>query len=138
MAYQIRKVKYCYVTLPSRPGQAVKVLKEIKDARIDLQAISGFPQSGRKSQVDLVTSNTAALQRLAKNKGWKISKVKKGFLVQGTDEVGAVNKVLDRLAEKDINVISAQAVAAGKGRYGMMLWVNPKKYNAAARILRAQ
>ena len=94
--------------------------------------------AGRKSQVDLVANNTAAIQRLAKARGWKVSKVKKGFLVQGTDEMGAVLKVMTRLAEKDINVTAADAVAAGKGRYGMILWVNPQKYNSAARLLNAK
>lgn len=138
MAYQIRKVKYVHVTVPSRPGQAVRILNELKNAKIDLLAFSGFPKAGRTSQVDLVAQNTAAIQRLAKNKGWKLSKVKKGFLVQGTDEMGAVLKVMSRLAEKDINVTAADAVAAGKGRYGMIMWVNPKKYNSAARLLNAK
>ena len=138
MAYQIRKVKYVHLTVPSRPGQAVRILKDLKDAKIDLMAFSGFPMAGRKSQVDLVAQNTPAIQRLAKSKGWKVSKVKKGFLVQGSDEMGAVLKVLSRLAEKDINVTAADAVAAGKGRYGMIMWVNPQKYNSAARLLNAK
>jgi len=137
MAYQIRKVNYCYVTVPSRAGQASRILNDLKAAKIDLLAFSGFPIRDGKSQVDLVSNNTAAIQRLARNKGWKLSKVKKGFLVQGTDETGAVQKVLARLAAKDINVIAADAVAGGKGRYGMILWVNPQKYNSAARILNA-
>lgn len=138
MAYQIRKVNYCYVTVPSRPGQAVGILNDLKEAKIDLLAFSGFPLRGGKSQVDLVSNDTAAIARLAKKKGWKVSKIKKGFLVQGSDEMGAVHKILSRLAAKDINVIAADAVAAGKGRYGMILWVNPKEYNSAARILKAK
>ena len=138
MAYQIKKVKYVHVTVPSRPGQAVKILKELKDAKIDLLAFSGFPMPGRKSQVDLISNDANAISRLAKNRGWKLSRIKKGFLVTGTDEIGAVYKVLSRLAEKDINVTSTQAVMAGKGRYGMILWVNPVKYNSAARILNAK
>ena len=137
MAYQIRKVKYCYVTVPSRAGEAARVLTELKKARVDLLAFSGFPVGGGKSQMDLVTNNTGAIARLARNKGWKLSKVKRGFLVQGTDEMGAVQKVLSRLAKKSINVTAADAVAAGKGRYGMILWVRPDKYNAAARALMA-
>ena len=138
MAYQIRKVKYCYVTVPSRAGQAVKILSDLKAAKIDLLAFSGFPLRSGKSQVDLVSGNTGAIERLARRNRWKLSRVKRGFLVQGTDEVGAVHKVLSRLADKGINVIAADAVAAGKGRYGMILWVNPQKYNTAARILNAQ
>ena len=138
MAYQIRKVKYCYVTVPSRAGQADRILNDLLAAKIDLLAFSGFPLRGGKSQVDLVSNSTAAIERLARNKGWKLSRVKRGFLVQGSDEIGAVHKVLSRLAAKNINVIAADAVAAGKGRYGMILWVNPQKYDTAARILNAQ
>ena len=58
--------------------------------------------------------------------------------MQGTDELGAVHKVLDRLARENINVVAADAVAAGKGRYGMLMWVKPKDFNRAARILNAQ
>lgn len=137
MAYQIRKVKYCYIIVPSRAGQAVRILDELKAAKIDLLAFSGFPLRDGKSQVDLVTEQTGAIGRMAKSKGWKLSRVKRGFLVQGTDEIGAVHKVLGRLAEKNINVTAADAVAAGKGRYGMILWVNPQKYNTAARVLNA-
>ena len=138
MAYQIRKVKYCYVTVPSRAGQADRILNDLLAAKIDLLAFSGFPLRGGKSQVDLVSNSTAAIERLARNKGWKLSRVKRGFLVQGSDEIGAVHKVLSRLGAKNINVIAADAVAAGKGRYGMILWVNPQKYDTAARILNAQ
>lgn len=138
MAYQVKKVKYCYVTVSSRPGQAVRILNELKAAKIDLLGFSGFPQRGGKSQVDLISNDTAAIARLAKKKGWKVSKIKKGFLVTGSDEIGAVSKVLSRLADRDINVIAADAVAAGKGRYGMLLWVSPTKYVSAARILKAK
>jgi hypothetical protein len=138
MAYQIRKVKYCYVTVPSRAGEAARVLNDLKKAKVDLQAFSGFPLRGGKSQMDLVTSQTGAVARLARSKGWKLSKVKRGFLVQGSDERGAVHKVLSRLSKKGINVTAADAITAGKGRYGMILWVKPQHYNAASRILKAQ
>lgn len=138
MSYQIRKVKYCYVTVPSRSGKAVKILQALREAGVNLLAFSGFPVKDGKSQVDLVSDNMAGIARVAKQHGWRLSKVKRGFLVQGVDQLGAVEKVLRRLAEKDINVIAADAVAAGKGRYGMILWVNPKKYSSAARALNAR
>ena len=138
MAYMIRKVNYCKLNVLSRAGQGVKILEALKDAGVDLLAFTGFPVGGGKSQVDLVAGKIADIQRVAKKNKWQISKTKKGFLVQGTDEPGAVHKVLDRLARENINVVAADAVAAGKGRYGMIFWVNPKFYNRAARILNAQ
>jgi hypothetical protein len=135
---QIRKVKYCHLTVPSRSGQAVKILSELNDAGINLLAFSGFPTGPGRSQIDLVAENMGAVTRLAKRLGWRASQVKRAFLATGQDEPGAVAKVLSRLARQNINVTAADAVAAGKGRFGMIFWVKPDRYTAAARALRAR
>jgi predicted amino acid-binding ACT domain protein len=75
---------------------------------------------------------------VARQNGWTLSKVKKGFLIQGADRMGAVHRHMAKLADKKINVVAADAVSAGKGRYGMILWVRPKDYARAARALRAR
>ncbi len=137
MADSVRKVQYGYVTVPNRPGQGARMLLELKKQGVDLQAYSGFP--GKKgSQIDIVTQDMRGLRRVARQNGWTLSKVKKGFLIQGADRMGAVHRHLAKLAEKKINVVAADAVSAGKGRYGMILWVRPKDYARAARTLRAR
>jgi hypothetical protein len=47
--------------------------------------------------------------------------------------VGAVHRHLQKLAARKVNVLAVDAVAAGKGRYGMILWVKAKDYGKAAR-----
>lgn len=137
MADSVRKVQYSYVMVPNRPGQGAKMLAALQDGGVDLQAYSGFP--GRKgAQIDLVTRDLAGLRRVARQQGWKLSKVKKGFLVQGADRIGAVRRHLAKLAERKVNVVAADAVAAGQGRYGMILWVRPKDYAKASRALGAR
>ena len=138
MAQRIRKVNYCYLKVPSRAGQGAKILSEIKNAGINLLAFSGFPDKGGKSQIDLVAENMAAIRKVAGKNGWRLSNTKKAFLIQGTDEVGAVQKSVQRLAKNGINITAVDAVAAGIGRYGMILWVKPKDYNRAARVLNAK
>ncbi len=138
MADRVRKVSYCYVKVPSRAGQGMKILSELSDAGVNLLAFSGFPEKGGKSQLDLVPENMGALRRVAKKNGWRLSKVKRGFLITGSDAAGVVRRHMGKLAAQRINVIAADAVAAGKGRYGMILWVRPKDYNRAARALRAK
>jgi predicted amino acid-binding ACT domain protein len=78
------------------------------------------------------------VRRVARKQGWRLSKNKKGFLVQGSDQVGACHRQLQKLADKKINVTAVDAVTAGKGRWGMILWVKPKDYARAARALRAK
>jgi hypothetical protein len=137
MADSVRKVQYVYVMVPNRPGQGARMLMELKNAGVDLVAYSGFP--GKKgSQIDLITHDMTGLKRVARQNGWKLSKTKKGFVVNGPDRIGAVHRHLAKLAEKKINVVAADAVAAGKGRYGMTLWVKPKDYAKAARALGAR
>lgn len=138
MSFGARKVNYCYLTVGNRPGIAVNILNEIKTAGINMLAFSGFPTKGGKSQVDLVANNLGGIKKLAKKNGWKISKSKKAFLIQGPDKTGAISEPISRLAKAKINITAADAVAAGKGRYGMILWVKAKQYSKAARALKAR
>jgi len=138
MADTVRKVRYCYLMVPNRAGQGAKVLAGLKEAGVSLSAYSGFPGKKGQAQIDLVTDDVAAVRRVAKRNGWRLSAVKKGFLVQGDDRLGAVARHLDRLAAARVSVVAADAVAAGKGRYGMILWVRPKDYVKASRALKAR
>ena len=137
MANSARKVQYAYVMVPNRPGQGATVLWELQAAGVDLLAYSGFPGKGG-AQIDLVTRDMSGLKRVARRNGWRLSKAKKGFLVQGADRIGAVHRQLARLASRKVNVVAADAVAAGQGRFGMILWVRPKDYARAARALGAR
>jgi len=137
MADSVRKVQYAYVMVPNRTGHGARMLLELRNAGVDLVAYSGFPAK-TGSQIDLVTADMTGLKRVARQNDWKLSGTKKGFLIQGPDRIGAVHRHLARLAEKKINVVAADAISAGKGRYGMILWVRPKDYARAARALRAR
>jgi hypothetical protein len=138
MADRVRKVSYCNTTVSSRAGQGARVLAELKKAGVNLVAFTGFPARGGKAQLDFVTEDMAGIRRLAKQNGWRLSKTKKGFLIQGNDQLGAVSRHIQKLADKKINVTAADAVCAGKNRYGMLLWVKPKDYARAARTLGAK
>ncbi len=138
MADRVRKVTYCYVTVTGRAGHGAKILGALSDAGVDLLGFSGFPAKGGKAQLDLMAQDMAAVRRVARRNGWRLSTTKKAFIVQGHDRVGAVHRHLQKLADQKINVIAADGVAAGQGRYGMILWVKPKDYARAARALNAK
>ena len=138
MADRVKKASYCYLTLSNRAGQGEKVLGELKNGGVNLLAFTAFPIKGGKAQVDLVAENMTALKRIARKNGWRLSKTKKGFLVQGDERIGAVHRHVKKLADEKINITAADAMCAGKGRYGMLMWVKPKDYARAARILKAK
>jgi hypothetical protein len=138
MPDRVRKVNYCYPIVPNRAGQGARILTELTNAGINLLAYSGFPVGSGRSQLDFVVDELGPLRRVAQKNGWRLSKPKKGFLIQGTDQVGAVHRHLQKLADAKINVTAADAVSAGQGRYGMLLWVKPRDYARAARALGAR
>jgi hypothetical protein len=134
----VRKVNYCYMTVPARAGHGAKILGELKDAGVDLLAFTGFPTKAGKAQIDLIAQDMPAVRRVAKKNDWRLSANKKGFLIQGGDKPGAVHRHVQKLADLRINVTAADAIAAGQGRYGMLLWVKQKDYARAARALKAK
>jgi len=138
VATRTKKVTYCHLTVPNRAGQGAKVLSTLAEANVDLLMYSGFPAGGGTAQLDFVPARMADLRRVARREGWRLSKNKKAFLIQGDDRPGAVARIEGRLAEAGVNVTAAQAVAAGGGRFGMILWVHPKAYARAARAINAK
>lgn len=138
MADRVRKVNYCYLTVTGRAGQGAKVLGALNEASVDLLGFTGFPAKAGKAQLDLLADNLAPVRRVARKNNWRLSAAKKAFLVQGDDKIGAVHRHIQKLADARINVTAADAMAAGKGRYGMLLWVKPKDYARAAKVLNAR
>ena len=138
MSDQVRKVEYAHVTVKNQPGAGADLLGELKKARINMLAFSGFPVGSGHAQLDVVTQKTSQLKQLAKKKKWKLSPVKKCFLVTGKDRVGAVSVTLEKLQKARINVTAVDAASAGSGRYGMILWVKPAAFARAAKVLGAK
>jgi hypothetical protein len=136
MADRLRKVDYYYVMVPNTAGQGAKVLAGLAAEGVNLLAFSGFP-SGGKGQLDLVPENGAKFRRAAKKMKLKLSKRKTGFLLQGSDRVGAMIKPLKTLAAAKISVTAMDAVASG-GRFAAIFWVKPKSVAKAAKLLKAR
>ena len=137
MPTTIRQVEYAYVTAASRPGEAARILEALRAANINLLAFTGFPQGRSSAQIDVVTTDIAGLKAAAKRHKWKLSRPKRAFLAQGTDELGAALPPVVKLAAAKINIIAIDAVAAGEGRFGMLFWVAPRDYKRAAKLLEA-
>lgn len=131
MTDRIRKVDYFKLETPDRPGEGARVLKVLKDARVNLMAFTGFPR-GRKTQMDFVPRNASAFRKAMKRAGFQVSGKQFVFLIQGEDKVGAVYRVMETLGKAGINVTAVDAVSAGKGSFGAILWVKAKDVRRAS------
>jgi hypothetical protein len=136
MADTVRLVEYFYVMAPQKPGVGASLLAELRQAGVNLLAFTGFP-SGRGAQVDFVPENPAAFRAAAKKARWKVTGPKKALLIEGDDRPGVIAEVMQKLSDAKLNVTAIDAVCAGAGRYGAILWVAPRDVTKAARALGA-
>jgi hypothetical protein len=135
MAETIRRAEYYYVTVPDKPGAGAGVLSVLKEAGVNLVAYLGFPGGRGRAQLDLFPEDANALKKATQAAGFKLSKPKRAFLIQGDDRPGAVADLTRTLADAKINITAAAAACAGSGRYGMILWVPQRSYEKAAKAL---
>lgn len=131
----VKKIGYFVAKLPNRIGAAAHVLNALRG--VNLLAFTGFP-SAAGSQVDFIPQNAAAFKAAAKRAKIKVRSKTGCFLIQGGDRPGAIARVMSRLAAAEINVTAVDAVSAGGGRFGAILWVKPKDAGRAARALGAR
>jgi len=134
MTNSVRKVDYFYIELPNKPGEGAKALAALREAGVNLLAFTGFP-CRRKAQIDFIPEDTAAFKAAAKKAGLKLSPKKTGFLIQGEDKAGAVAEILEKFAAANVNITAMDAVSAGAGRYGAIMWVKAPDVRKASKLL---
>ncbi len=132
----VRAVEYFYTIVADKPGEGARALDALRDAGVNLLAYSGFP-AGKRAQLDFVPEDGMAFRQVAKQNKWKAKGPKRAFLIQGDDRRGACAEVLGKLATAKINVTAMDAVTAGMGRWGAILWVKPGAFKKAAQVLGA-
>ena len=134
MADTIKRADYYYIQIKDQPGEGFRILGKLKEAGVNLINFTAFPIEGGQSQIDFVPENGEAFLKAAKAAGLTVSAKKRCFFIQGKDHVGAVAEIARKLGEAKINAHAANASCAG-GSYGMILWVKPQQYDAAAKAL---
>ena len=136
MAQRIRRVQYFYVMAPDKPGEGARALEALRDAGVNLLAFTGFP-AGKRAQLDFVPEDPAAFRAVARKAKWKVTGPKVAFLIEGDDRTGAMADIYERLAAAKINIVASDAVVAGAGRFGAILWVEPRDVTRTAKVLGA-
>lgn len=129
---------YHYILLDDEPSAAAAALAVLRAEGVDLIGFSEFPHGPGKTQIDLIAPDSSALAKTAADMGLTVSRAKTGFLIRGDGDPGpAIADVLHRLANAHLHVVSLQAVAAGGGRFGALLWVKAPDVEEAGKVLGA-
>ena len=137
MADTVRKVEYFSIHVPNTPAKAFGVLSTLVSAGIDLLACIGV-STGRRARIDVVPADTRRFKAAVKKAGLTFTPEKSGFMIQGRDRPGALSEQLRKLGDKQINVTGIDALGAGEGRWGAIIWVEDEAVRKAARVLGAR
>ena len=133
MAELVRTAQYFKMQIADRPGTLAGTLAPMRDAGINLIAVHAFPRN-RGTQVDVVPEDPILFKNLAKVHQLKIKGPKVCLLAEGDDRPGALADVTDRLGSAKINMTALTGIAAGQGRFGAILWVEPRHMKKAAKV----
>jgi hypothetical protein len=134
MADTVRKVEYFSIQVPDAPAKAFGVLSLLVSSGINLLGCSGV-QRGKRAQIEVIPEDTRRFKDAVKKAGLKFTPEKSGFLIQGSDRRGALADHLSKLGAKGINVTGIDALSAGEGRWGAIIWVDEDAVRSAGRAL---
>lgn len=135
MPVAIRPVKYFNATIADRPGSAYGVLSRLAGAGVNLLAFSAVPMGPASAQMVLFPEDGAALEQLAHELRLALDGPHDALLVQGDDELGALARVHEGLAQAGVSVFASSGVTDGRGGFGYIVYVRPDDFDAALRAL---
>ena len=128
-------VDYYYTCVDDRPGEGYRLLARMKRREVNFLAFSAFPSGPGQVQLNFIPENIEDLTRVATEMQIQMMGPKKAFMIQGDDEIGALCEAFRRFYEADINIHAANCVTDNRGGYGLVIWVSPLDYAAAAEAL---
>ena len=135
MSYKIRKLNYYYAITQDKPGEAHRILSALADVGINQLAFNAMQMGPERSQITLFPKDDSLLLNVAKKAGLSLDGPYQAILVQGSDELGALIEIHEKLHNANINIASSTAIADGGGSFGYLIYVRPNDYNKAADAL---
>jgi len=137
MAETVTQVEHYSASVANKVGEGARVLGALRDAGVNFIALWGYPHGAGKATLELIPADGSAFVAAAKAAKLKISKRQIAFHIEGDERPGAIAELLARLAAAKINVGALQAVCAGAGRYGAVIFLPQAAVGKAAKVLGA-
>lgn len=135
MSYKIRRLNYYYAITQDKPGEAYKILSILADVGVNQLAFNAMQMGPGRAQITLFPEDESLLVNVAEKAGLNLDGPYQAILVQGTDELGALIEVHEKLQNANINIAMSTAITDGSGSYGYLIYVRPDDYDKAADAL---
>ena len=131
----IKRITVSSVDIADKPGSLHKFLSEAAAANVDFYCLAAFSAGGGKGRIYLSPKVDPVFQEFTKKAKIK-TKTAAGFLISGSDKVGAAANALQKLAKAGINGLAGTAMVCD-GQYHMLIVVDADDADAAEKALTA-
>lgn len=135
MAHKIRKVEYFYTTVKDQPGSSYNLLTQLSGLGIDQVAFVAVPTGPSNTQLTIFPDDSQKLISEARSAGMTLDGPHPAILVQGDNELGALQDIHNRLFLANVNVYASMGVTEGKGGFGYLIYVRPEGFERAMEAL---
>jgi hypothetical protein len=135
MADEIRRVQHYAIDLENATGAGAHVLALLRDGDVNLIAVWGYSTGSGKARLELIPDDGDGFAAAAKAAGLAVAGPETAFFISGDDRRGALAGVTDRLAHAGVDIVAAQAVSDGRGRFGAVIFVAAADLQKAATAL---
>jgi hypothetical protein len=135
MAFKIRRADYYYCIIRDEPGEGYQLLTELAELGVNLLAFGGLPLGPDRTQFTMFPEEGKKFVHAAHAAGLPLDGPHHALLVQGDDELGALARIHETLAQAGVNVYASHGVTDGQGSYGYVIHVRPQEYDRAAAAL---
>ena len=135
MAHKIRKVEYFYTTVKDQPGSSYNLLAQLSGLGIDQVAFVAVPTGPSNTQLTIFPDDSQKLISEARSAGMTLDGPHPAILVQGDNELGALQDIHNRLFLANVNVYASMGVTEGKGGFGYLIYVRPEGFERAMEAL---
>ncbi len=135
MSYRIKKIEYYNLKVQDQPGEAYKLLSELKNLGINMAAFAAIPLSSDNTQLTVFPDDSYKLMKEVKLAGQRPDGPHKALLIQGDDELGALTDVHMKLYKSGVNISAAHGVTDGADKFGYVIYLRADEFEKAVKAL---
>ena len=121
------------LSVPDRPGEVVKLAKDLRDEKVSLRALWGFGIGGGNAEIICVPEDATKFRAFADAHGFQYRE-RTVIAMHAEDRLGVLVEVLEKIAAANVNVHAIDAIAAG-GQVISYLWVEAADQAAINKLL---
>lgn len=135
MPYSIRGTQYYRVTVADRPDQAYRLLSSLADRGVNLLAFTAVPSGPDHVQFTIFPETSSLLEAESQRAGLALDGPHPAILVRGDDELGALAKVHQRLADASVAIYASSGLTDGHDSFGYLIYVQEDQFDRAMAAL---